>query len=498
MVIEQHSASAQPAIAQPRLRSLGKYRLLELIGSGAMGDVYRAEHVLLGRKVAVKVLRGELARERSLVERFFAEARAVNLVGHPHIVEVTDFAREPDGTVWFVMELLDGIDLGTLLRNERPSLRRSLEIARQICDALDAVHAVGIIHRDIKPENVFLVQREGRDFVKLLDFGIARVPEPRERTRGTLRGVVLGTPPYMAPEQASGLEIDQRSDVYAVGAVLFELISGRAVFEQPTLRAMLADVTLKPAPRLGAYAQLPASVGEQVDELLARCLAKDPALRPDSARALARELSAIAAQLTGCTTDTVQEQEPPAVALAVRPEHTRSERPSSQPVTGYRKKSSGRALWLGAALLGSAAGAWVGPWLQAREAPAVEASAQPAAGAAHTGAIHVVGPAQPSAAAPQPLAPAEHALPSASAQLIATQPRADVQALERSTEPSTEARARHTRRHVPSVALPPPAPAEPVELHREPIVAVHELSLAAAPEPRDLDPEKLLDPFAGE
>ncbi|HMI94733.1 MAG TPA: serine/threonine-protein kinase [Polyangiales bacterium] len=486
MVSEQLTAPVPAPISPARpLRSLGKYRLLELIGSGAMGDVYRAEHVLLGRRVAVKVLRKELAHEQSLVERFFSEARAVNLVGHPHIVEVTDFARERDGTVWFVMELLDGSDLGSLLRNDLPSLRRSLEIARQICDALDAVHGVGIIHRDIKPENVFLVQRDGRDFVKLLDFGIARVPEPPDGVHNTLRGVVMGTPPYMAPEQARGLEIDPRSDLYAVGAVLFELITGRLVFEQPTLRAMLADITLKAPPRLSEHAQLPSSVRDQLDALLARCLAKDPEQRPETAKALALELCEIAERLEAWA---LAGDELPAEPAPESAELERSPRDSAELLAVCRPKWPARALWLGAALVAGATGLWFGPSTQANQTPSVEAG-QPGIAAAQAAPLNIALDA-PRPSAPQPPAAAG----GTAAGVSQTRGAQALAVAEHAHEPATEPRER-TRRLTPSEPAPPqPGPSA---LPSEP-KAYRDLSLASAPAQRELDPEKLLDPFAGE
>jgi eukaryotic-like serine/threonine-protein kinase len=491
MVSQQLSVAESPTPELP-LRSLGKYQLLELIGSGAMGDVYRAEHVLLGRRVAVKVLRKELARERSVVERFFSEARAVNLVGHPHIVEVTDFAREPDGTVWFVMEFLEGKDLGTLLRDERPSLRRSLEIARQISDALDAVHGVDIIHRDIKPENVFLVQREGRDFVKLLDFGIARLPELRENEHPTLRGVVMGTPPYMAPEQARGLEVDHRSDVYSVGAVLFELITGRAVFEQQTLHAVLSDIALKAPPRLSDHAQLPSCVRGELDALLARCLAKDPDQRPASAKALAGELSAIAARLEAWAMDPTPDEPALARLTLVSDEREHSARESAELLAGCRPKWPARALWLGAALATAGAAIWLGPVTNATQAASAQAGvtqastetavvrAEPSAPPA---ASHFVTVIQPAAGAT--LVPSAHPLPARSREVEA--------------EPVAEPRTRRERRReeAPSSAAPSTDDARRAAAAAE-AQEVSKLALAAAADARELDPHKLLDPFAGE
>jgi serine/threonine-protein kinase len=274
---------------------LGPYRILELIGSGAMGEVYKAEHVLLGRKVAIKTLRRELAGSRSFAQRMFAEARASNLVGNEHIVQVLDLACEPDGTTWFAMELLEGASLASLCDRQDVSIDRALDLARQVCEALIPVHDAGIVHRDIKPENIFVVDRDGDDFVKLLDFGIARMPE-REEQPGTRSGieVVIGTPPYMAPEQVFGGKFDARTDLYAVGALMFELLTGRQLFQRESMTELLGAVVLAEPPVPSEHVQLPAAVRAQIDCVVARCLAKEPEQRPTNARELAGELAAIA------------------------------------------------------------------------------------------------------------------------------------------------------------------------------------------------------------
>ena len=300
-VTRDYSEPSSGLLARERrtrpLRMLGKYRLLEHIGRGSTGDVYRAEHTLLGRRAAVKVLRQELAHDERQVERFMAEAHAINLVGHRNVIEVTDFAREPDGTAWFVMELLEGGDLATLMRAGQIPLQQTLEIGQQLCAALSAVHAVGIVHHDVKPENIFIARQDGQDVVKLVDFGIARLPEEHRAEEDTFNGVVLGSPPYMAPEQACGMKTDPRADLYAVGTVLFELITGRPVFECEDTRALLEAVVFTDPPLASAYADLPTNVRAQLDDLLERCLAKQPARRPRNARALGNELAAIRGML---------------------------------------------------------------------------------------------------------------------------------------------------------------------------------------------------------
>jgi serine/threonine protein kinase len=283
--------------ADSALDQVGPYRIIERIGSGAMGHVYRAEHTLLGRVVAIKMLRPELTRDEACVRRFLAEARAVNLIAHDHIIDVTDFACTPSGQPWFVMEMLEGSDLALAAAHEPLSLTRALEITRQLCDALAAAHTAGIVHRDVKPENIFLQQREGRDYVTLLDFGIARLPDPS--SPDPLQEGLMGTPHYMAPEQISASAIDHRADLYAVGSVLFELVAGAGItpFRSATLQKQLMDVLMQPAPQLSSRASVPAVIRDRLDRLVARCLEKQPSDRPSSAREIADELIAIAAEL---------------------------------------------------------------------------------------------------------------------------------------------------------------------------------------------------------
>jgi serine/threonine protein kinase len=209
---------------------LGNYQLERLLGEGSMGRVFQARHVRLGRQVALKVLRPEHARDGSFVQRFFQEARTVNQINHEHIVEVFDFVDEsPDGHVYCVMELLRGQSLTALLKEEGLTLERVQRMAVQVCAALGAAHQVGVVHRDIKPDNLFVSQRSGQqDFVKVLDFGVAKLitTQTGVSLTGTLDGTIIGTPAYMAPEQAAGLPVDARADIYAVGNILYEMIAG--------------------------------------------------------------------------------------------------------------------------------------------------------------------------------------------------------------------------------------------------------------------------------
>jgi len=192
---------------------LGSYRIVAELGAGAMGRVYRARHVRLGREVAIKVLNPEHAARRDVVERFFREARVANEIDHPHIVEVTDFVEAP-GRAYLVMELLEGRSLRDLVRDRGayPSIARLRTILAQVCEALHAAHGKGVIHRDLKPDNVFVVERGGADFAKVLDFGVAKLADPEDH-KATTAGMILGTPSYMSPEQALGREVDGRTDV---------------------------------------------------------------------------------------------------------------------------------------------------------------------------------------------------------------------------------------------------------------------------------------------
>ena len=228
-----------------------------------MGTVYAGEHVEIGKGVAIKILHPAYSTQQDLVERFRREARAASRIGHPNIVDVTDFGSTEDGCAYFVMEHLDGIDLADVLSHERRlDSPRACNIAIQICRALAAAHAAGVIHRDLKPENIFLVARDGQaDFVKVLDFGIARSMGRARRL--TNPGVAMGTPEYMAPEQAEGGAVDHRSDIYSVGALIYEMASG----SPPQLNR---DKDLIP-PR-GVKADIP----EELDRIVMRALERDP------------------------------------------------------------------------------------------------------------------------------------------------------------------------------------------------------------------------------
>jgi serine/threonine protein kinase len=289
----------------------GRYRISELIGEGGMGKVYLAEHVEIGKRVAIKVLHPTYSRMPDLVERFRREARAASKIGHPHIVDVTDSGTTRDGSVYFVMEYLEGVELGSVIEREGAlEVARALRIATMICRALSAAHAAGIIHRDLKPENVFLTIREGSaDFAKVLDFGIAKTTEAEEARdrRLTSPGMAMGTPEYMAPEQAAGRAADERCDVYALGAILYEMLTGVPPYQGDNFMEILTKkATLDPVPPM----QLRSSIPDAVSELVMRAMARNPDDRPPSMEAFEYEIlkclagrGAAVAQILGMTTD---------------------------------------------------------------------------------------------------------------------------------------------------------------------------------------------------
>ena len=273
--------------------ALGNYTITAKLGSGAMGVVFRAEHVRIARTAAIKVLIPELAENATAVQRFFNEARATSSIRHPGIVDVFDCAVDATGRAYIVMENLDGETLADRLgRTESIPWAPACEIARQVAEAIAAAHANGIVHRDLKPENVFLV-RDPADpavvaSVKVLDFGIAKLLAADASARLTMRGVALGTPEYMAPEQCGGAEeIDERADIYALGCMLFEMLSGEPPFMGESVHELFALHMFRAAPAIGE--RLP-GLPTWLAGLVTTMLAKKRDERPTSMHGIARAL----------------------------------------------------------------------------------------------------------------------------------------------------------------------------------------------------------------
>lgn len=264
----------------------GRYRLLRRLGSGGMGTVYLCEHVVLGRQYALKVLHADTQGSPDVVERFKQEARAASRITQENVVDVVDFGEDPGGELFYVMEVLGGQTLAELMGREGPlPLPRALSLLEQVCRALAAAHASDVVHRDVKPDNV-LVERlpDGTERAKLIDFGISHVPGTG---RLTMDGEIIGTPEYMAPEQASGGEIDALTDVYAAGVLGYELVTGTLPLLGATAIATLVAHKLE-AP-VAPSARRP-GVPPEVDRLLLRALAKRPSDRFPSMQALVAEV----------------------------------------------------------------------------------------------------------------------------------------------------------------------------------------------------------------
>lgn len=265
----------------------GRYRVLKRIGEGGMGTVYRGEHMLMGKPVAIKFLHTEMLKSQEFVQRFEREARSVSRLSHPHILQVTDFGRFENNTFYLVMELIEGEVLADILYRERRfSEERALTIIAQILEALEHAHSRGVIHRDLKPENIMLLSSVSRDhdFVKLLDFGIAKVQhgEGTVSPKLTQEGLVFGTPDYMSPEQALGEEVDARTDIYACGVLLFEMLTGFKPFQADVpMRVITLKINHDP-PRMKEKVNVDLP-HEMLEDIVAKALARNVNARFQSA-----------------------------------------------------------------------------------------------------------------------------------------------------------------------------------------------------------------------
>jgi serine/threonine-protein kinase len=274
---------------------LGSFRLIRRLGRGGMGSVYLGEHVSIGSRMAVKVLHEHLAAYPELVQRFHAEARAVNLIGHENIVSIFDLNAAPPRP-YLIMEYLEGVPMSTLVGTPVKA-EVWIPILTQACEALHAAHQRGIVHRDLKPDNIFLVQRAkgAPPFVKVLDFGIAKLIDGAGPQ--TQAGIIVGTPEYMAPEQSRSQRLDGRADVYALGVIAYQLATGQLPFtDEGSAAQLVAHQTLPPPPPRSIYA----GVSAPVEAVILRALGKQPSDRPDNALALKAALEqALAEELRG-------------------------------------------------------------------------------------------------------------------------------------------------------------------------------------------------------
>jgi serine/threonine-protein kinase len=266
----------------------GRYEVKRVLGEGGMGTVYGVRHRSLDKAFALKVMRADMARQSELAERFIQEARAAAAIGHPNIVQITDFGEQPNRAPYFVMELLDGVSLSKLLRSGGPPpFARALRLLKQVAAALGAAHAAGVVHRDLKPDNIHVT---ANDVIKVLDFGVAKMAGAGRLTR---TGMVFGTPHYMSPEQASGGAVDHRTDIYALGIIMYEMFAGRVPFEADSYMGVLTKhmfMVPEPPSRVNAAVR---ELGALEDVTL-RCLEKKPEARYASMDALIAEIESIA------------------------------------------------------------------------------------------------------------------------------------------------------------------------------------------------------------
>jgi serine/threonine-protein kinase len=335
--------------------------VLRKLGEGGMGQVFLAEHGLLGRRAAIKVLHAERSAQREDVERFFNEARATSAVSDPGIVQVLDFGIAPDQTAYIVMEFLEGEQLNHRLHRLR-ALQPvdALRIVRQVAGSLAAAHAAGIVHRDLKPENLFMVREPeapGGERAKILDFGIAKLGADIQDRFKTRTGAVMGTPVYMSPEQCNdSSKTDHRTDIYSLGCVLFHLLTGEPPFDLDGVGAIISAHLREPAPRPSSIAShLPPAI----DELVLRCLAKSPDERFSSMTELQRACDAVLAHVSALSAPTlaVPSQLLSAPGPLTMPLESRTTLGNSAGQPSRELPKPRRMLWLGAAAIAIAVGA---------------------------------------------------------------------------------------------------------------------------------------------
>ncbi len=275
----------------------GRYRIEKVLGEGGMGLVYSARHAMLNKPLAIKVLKPEVSKDVEVMQRFQQEAQSASGIGNQHIIDISDFGNLPDGSTYFVMEFLDGVSLTSAIEQQHPMpAARVVRIAKQLCEALGAAHERSIVHRDLKPDNVYLVKRGADpDFVKVLDFGIAKVGGASSKL--TKAGQVFGTPHYMSPEQCAGANVDRRTDIYALGVMLYEMASGHVPFDADNLMGILTKhMYEKPIPP--RELPPPVEVPPNLEAVIMKCLEKSADVRYQSMAELRLDLESIEGGLT--------------------------------------------------------------------------------------------------------------------------------------------------------------------------------------------------------
>jgi len=380
----------------PRIGTLvDRYRLTGRLGEGGMGIVYRAEHTIIGRPVALKLLHPNLTTVPEAVDRFFREARAAGEVATEHIVEITDSGRTEDGTNFLVMELLSGRSLADLIdEQQRLDPHRAVGIALQITRALEAAHGRGVVHRDLKPANIQLVPRGAdQDFVKILDFGVAKITESNVKLTQT--GTIVGSPAYMSPEQASGKTVDRRTDIYALGVILYEMLAGKPPFVGTNATEVLMSHLLQ-APTMLREAN--PAVPESLERVVMQCLAKDPANRPQDMGELRELLAPLYGELPStspalpASAPTRPQQELAQAPTGVGPAAIAAPGTGDQPAAGGSRRQGVVIVGVAVLLVAGGVGAWLalrGEQVEQRQTRTVRPDAAPVAlapdSAAHPG-----------------------------------------------------------------------------------------------------------------
>ncbi len=280
-------------------RLFGEYTIVKPLGEGTIGSVYLARHDSIGKEIAVKVLHKKSAQDDETVQRFEREALAISLLSHPNLIRVLIFGRTDKGLLYLAMEYVEGLPLNQVIKDQELEERRVVKIFKQLCDALGEAHEMGIIHRDLKPANILLTEKRGEaDFVKVLDFGMAKFIDNGghfSQEKLSKSGIVYGTPAYVSPEQAQALELDHRTDIYSLGCILYEAVTGQRPFPAKTAVKMLsAHVYEEPAPPSEVA---PGQVSPSLERVIYKAMAKEPEARFQDAHQMYAALEAVQREL---------------------------------------------------------------------------------------------------------------------------------------------------------------------------------------------------------